>query len=229
MIKKNWLVGSIALGVGMVVGIMGYALATTPVEGDSRLVNFLGNKEAQATSGTVSDPSNNPPLNLEGQTNVPNPLESLEPSIDGLSGNLSNPNEASTVPAELAEEITADYKQDLGFFFEAWKSPEMVTFRTQLAKAYKGDLYEKHARQAENFIVQGVGLEVKDIRFERLTVESASNNAATLRATYTYTAQDYNIGEQIATGEKKEHTVNVRVNLIKDNGRWLITGETITP
>lgn len=237
MRKMNWLIGSIALGVGLVIGVFGYALATTPVDGDSRLVSFLGDK--------------NLPLNLEGGTsqdpsysaNSPNPYNPLDPSGNSQDGSLGYPSSASgegtvanpdgtapnmnsNVQADLAQKIIADYKQDVGFFFEAWKSPEMVSFRSKLAKAYKGDLYEKHARQAENFIIQGIGIEASEIYFERINVESATANAATLTAQYRYVAQDYSIADQAPYGQKTEHTVNVRVNLVKENSRWLITGET---
>jgi hypothetical protein len=238
MLKKNWLISSIALGIGMVIGGFGYALASTPVDGDSRLVSFW-NKEAQPVTGTMQNSEENSDLTSEMSPDLQYPTDPLNPLDPGYPGSASGegeltesevatgtPPQNNAVADELAQKIVADYKQDIGLFFEAWKSPEMVSFRSKLAKAYKGDLYEKHARQAENFIVQGVGLEVSGIRFERVNVESATNTAATLTAQYSYVAQDYSIGEQAPVGEKTEHTVNVRVNLIKENSRWMITGET---
>lgn len=264
MRKMNWLVGSIALGIGLVIGMVGYALAiTTPVDGDSRLVNFWRNKETQPVTGSLqnsdtqspitSNPSDLNVLTPEGNLWSPTDPNSLgtNPSLgtsgtnsdsypDSASGegaltipgttlptpSITPKSQSNGVPAELAQKIIADYKQDIGLFFEAWKSTEMVSFRTKLNKAYTGELYEKHARQAESFIAQGLGMEVSDIRFDQVIVESATASAATLTAAYYYVAQDYNIGEQAPVGEKKEHQVNVRVNLIKDNPRWLITGET---
>lgn len=234
MRKMNWLIGVIALGIGLVIGMVGYALAITPVNGDSRLVNFWGNKEgSQPVTGSLQNPDTQssitpnrsdsniltPEGNL-GSPTVPNALSESYPAS-------TLPNSPSNgVPTELSGKVIADYKQDIGLFFEAWKSTEMVSFRSKLNKAYTGELYEKHARQAENFIAQGLGIEVSNIRFDRVTVESATATAATLTAAYNYVAQDYNIGEQAPVGNSTEHQVNVRVNLIKDNTRWLITGET---
>lgn len=263
MRKMNWLVGSIALGIGLVIGMVGYALAITPVNGDSRLMSFLGNKDSQSVTGTMqnSDPQSPDALNSSG-SNVLTPegnlLGSTEPNSLGTNpalgtselnsesypgsasgeGDLNTPGvtqpnsatlpnaQSNGVSAEITQKVVADYKQDIGFFFEAWKSPEMVSFRAKLNKAYTGDLYEKHARQAEGFIAQGVGIEVSGIRFDQVIVESATATAATLTASYHYVAQDYNIGDQTPVGNKTEHQVKVRVNLIKDNTRWLITGET---
>jgi hypothetical protein len=247
MRKSNWLVGSIALGIGLVIGIVGYALAITPVDGDSQLVNFWGNKQAQTVTGSLQDSSPTTASDALNPTPETNSSSSIDPNgLDnttteglpgsasgegtsipsGVTGSASSPN-SNGVPTELAQSIIADYKQDIGLFFEAWKSTEMISFRSKLMKAYTGDLYEKHARQAEPFIAQGIGMDISDIRFEEVTVESATANAATLTATYQYVAQDYDLGEQAPIGEKKEHQVKVRANLIKDSSRWLITGETL--
>lgn len=254
MRKMNWLIGVIALGIGLVIGMVGYALAITPVDGDSRLVSFWGNKESQPVTGSLQNPDTQSP-----STPNPSDLNVLTPggdllgptdpfalgtpgtspdsypgsasgegavTIPGASSPIAPNSQSNGVPTELSQKIIVDYKQDIGLFFEAWKSTEMVSFRSKLNKAYKGELYEKHARQAESFIAQGLGIEVSNIRFERVTVESATATAATLTAAYNYVAQDYNIGEQAPVGNKTEHQVNVRVNLIKDSTRWLITGET---
>lgn len=250
MRKMNWLVGSIALVIGLVIGMVGYALAITPVDGDSRLMSFLGDKDAKAATGSLQDSNTQTPDAQNSLTTDPNSLDANSPlGTSGMNsesypgsasgeGDLSAagttfPNSATLpdsqsngVPVEIAQSIIADYKQDIGIFFEAWKSSEMVSFRSKLSKAYTGDLYEKHARQAESFIAQGVGIEVSNIRFDQVTVESSTATAATLTAVYHYVAQDYDIGEQSPFGEKKDHQVKVRVNLIKDNARWMITGET---
>jgi hypothetical protein len=256
MRKMNWLVGSIALGIGLVIGMVGYALAITPVDGDSRLMSFW-KKDAQPVTGTLQDSGTQSPV-----PPGPSDLNLLQPQGSQLSPNDSNglgvnpplgttgtnsegyPNSASGegalttpgtavpgsqspgVPAEVSQKIVSDYKQNIGIFFEAWKSTDMMSFRSKLIKAYTGDLYEKHARQAESFIAQGIGIDVRDIRFDQLTVVSATATSATLTASYHYAAQDYDLGEQVAMGEKTEHQVNVRVNLIKNSNRWLITGET---
>jgi hypothetical protein len=250
MRKMNWLVGSIALVIGLVIGMVGYALAITPVDGDSRLMSFLGNKDAKAVTGSLQDSNTQTQDAQNPMTPDPNALGANSPlgttgmNSESFPGSASGegdlftsgttfpnsetlPNSQSNgVAAEIAQSIIADYKQDIGLFFEAWKSPEMVSFRSKLSKAYTGDLYEKHARQAESYIAQGVGIEISNIRFDQVNVESATSTAATLTAVYQYVAQDYDIGEQTPFGEKKNHQVKVRANLIKDNARWVITGET---
>lgn len=243
MRKINWLIGSITLGIGMVVGIVGYAAATTPSTGNSLLTKLGIGKEAQMVSSTVkSDAANSDPLNSNitnsNTTNSNTASQNmLNPSPD-LNGNTSLPasasgeesatgnNGSSSVPNELAQKIIGDYKQDIGYFFGAWKSTDMIKFRSGLSKAYVGDLYEKHARQAEGYITQGVGIEVSDLSFDEVKVESATASSATLVATYRYTAQDYRLGEDTSQGEKTEHLVHIRVNLIQSNARWLISGET---
>jgi hypothetical protein len=231
MRKMNWLVGSIALGIGLVVGVVGYALAvTTPLDGNSRFVSLWDDKDSQSVSGNLQDtdttmnPSDLNPLD-------PNTLTQNNPNSASGESDMTNPlltpeTENNGVNAELAHKIITDYKQDLGFFFEAWKSTDMLGFRSKLSKAYKGDVYENHARQAERFIAQGLGIDVSEIQFNQVDVESGTETAATLIADYCYTAQDYDIGEQLPAGEKTEHQVKVRVNLIYDGARWLITGET---
>lgn len=238
MRKINWLIGSITLGIGMAVGIVGYAAATTPSTSNSLLTKLGIGKEAQTVSSTVkSDDANSDPLNpnaanpntanqnilnsssdIAGNTNLP-ASASGEESAEGNNGN-------SSVPNELAQKIVGDYKQDIGYFFGAWKAADMIKFRSSLSKAYVGDLYEKHARQAEEYITQGVGIEVNDLSFDEVKVESATAASATLQATYRYSAQDYSLGEQTLQGEKTNHLVHIRVNLIQSNARWLISGET---
>jgi len=43
---------------------------------------------------------------------------------------------------------------------------------------------------------------------------------------YRYTAKDYNLTDGATVGEEHEQIVQVRVNLVKQNSRWLITGES---
>ncbi|WP_425806312.1 hypothetical protein ACHOLT_05440 [Desulfitobacterium sp. Sab5] len=238
MRKINWLIGSITLGMGMVIGIVGYAAATTPSTGNPLLTKLGIGKEAQMVSSTVkSDAANTDPLNSNTTNSNTASQNILNPSPD-LNGNSSLPasasgeesatgnNGSSSVPNELAQKIIGDYKQDIGYFFGAWKAADMIKFRSSLSKAYVGDLYEKHARQAEGYITQGVGMDVSDLRFDEVKVESATVSSATLVATYRYTAQDYRLGEDTSQGEKTEHLVHIRVNLIQSNARWLISGET---
>lgn len=244
MRKMYLLIGSVALGVGLVLGVVGYALATTPADGNSRLA-FWDKKDSQSTTapigGSSGDSTTGPlipgELNtglLNPDSNTPGGLDPFSPEEEALdpsaveSGTTTTPNSTqSSVPENLAQEITADYKLNIATLFEAWKSADMVSFRAQLAKAYTGDLFEKHARQAEPFIAQGVGIEVSDIRFDDVKVDLATANSATLTASYNYVAQDYDIGNEAVMGESNKHQVKTRVNMVKKDARWLITGETI--
>lgn len=229
MRKINWIVGSVALGLGMVIGIVSYAVATTPAAGNSLLTKFGVGNETQAAITTM------PGNTADSVTTNPSPglnVDPLSPSEGPLAGEsekdstLKGTGNGSSVDEVLSQKIISDYKQNIGYFFGAWQSRDMVTFRNQLAKAYVGELYEKHARKAESFITQGIGLEVSNIFFENIKIESATSNAATLEATYRYVAQDYDLGEQMPQGDETEHLVHVRVNLILTNDHWLIAGET---
>ncbi|MGI1658520.1 MAG: hypothetical protein ACRKFN_06040 [Desulfitobacterium sp.] len=251
MRKMYVLIGSIALGVGLVIGVVGYALATTPADGNPRLA-FWENKDSVPTSGVDSnfDQSNsltnpselgiypvdpNDSATTGGMLSVNPEQENLD-SAEGIDPHdpniLNTPDTSGTsknIPTELTELIISDYKLNLGSLFDAWKSTDMVSFRAQLSEAYTGELFEKHARQAERFIAQGVGIEVSDIRFDSVTVEAATATSATLTAYYHYIAKDYDIANEIAMGGNTEHQVKVRVNMVKDNGRWLTAGETLLP
>ncbi|MGE4272426.1 MAG: hypothetical protein AB7E31_06085 [Desulfitobacterium sp.] len=248
MRKMYVLIGSIALGVGLVIGVVGYALATTPADGNPRLA-FWENKDSISTSGVDSNSGQSNSLTNPSELGIypvdPNDMattggmlsvnpeqENLDSTevIDPHDPNIPNtPNTAKNVPTELAELIISDYKLNLGSLFDAWKSTDMVSFRARLSEAYMGELFEKHARQAERFIAQGVGIEVSDIRFDSVTIEAATATSATLTAYYHYIAKDYDIGNQIAMGGNTEHQVKVRVNMVKDNDRWLTAGETLLP
>lgn len=220
MRKINWLVGSVALGLGMVIGIVGYAMATTPATGNSFLTKFGVGKGTQAVSN-MAKPADSTVAAIPGNATD---SAQLNPSTDLNANSLER--DSTVIDEGLSQKISNDYKQNIGYFFDAWQSADMVKFRDTLAKAYVGDLYEKHARKAEGYIIQGIGLAVSDIRFDKINLESATATAATLEAIYHYTAQDYNLGEQTPQGEKTEHLVHVRVNLILANGHWMISGET---
>ncbi|AET70720.1 hypothetical protein Desor_5342 [Desulfosporosinus orientis DSM 765] len=205
MRKLNYLFGALALGVGVLVGTVGVSLMTNSSSPVSFISKLRGQDKIQTVSGTVSGPLATPP--------------STEPPQVGL-------DDSGTEDEKLAQQVIADYKQDIGIFFGAWKSTDMETFRQRLAKAYTGDLFEKHAHRAEEYLVQGIGLEVSKIVFDQVDVESVSENAATLRVDYRYTARDYNLTDRTAVGEEHEQIVQARVNLVKQNSRWLITGES---
>ena len=231
MNKMNWFIGSVAMAIGIVVGVVGYALTATAISGQPQFISFGGDNTQPVTSTVPNPPTNQgPQLNLD--PNVLNPFDPTNPtpSTNNLGENPLDPNSQvgseNTVPQELADEIINNYKQNIANFFEAWKSPDMLTFRSNLGKAYKGDLYERHAKQAESFILQSVGLEVSEIDFKDVKVESANQNSATITAEYSYVAQDYDVVAKAPVGDKSEHSVKVRVNMIKDGTRWLITGES---
>lgn len=125
------------------------------------------------------------------------------------------------------EQIISDYKQSLGILFDAWKAKDMPAFRSVLANGYTGELLEKHIAKAEKFIPKGIGLYVEDVVFDEVAVESADKSSATVSAIYRYSVRDYDLDEQYPVGEKFEHFVHVRADLVKINSRWLITGETL--
>ena len=203
MRKMNLLFGALALGLGVIVGTLGVSLLANPSSPGS----FISK--------------------LRGQNSVPTVTEVVNTVQDDLSATNSalysaNPDSISN---QAEQQIVADYKQDIGIFFGAWKSADMNTFRLKLAKAYTGELFEKHARRAEEFLVQGIGLDVTQITFDQVDVESTDANTATLRADYRYKARDYSLADGASFGEEHEQTVKIRVNLLKQNSRWMITGE----
>ena len=230
MRKINLLIGSGALVLGMLIGMTVFAVAASPTSPTTILAKFQGSVAAPAQQGTegtteaplVDDGSLQESLDTDGTLR-----KEIPSAITNDSDASSGQDSAEQVSAQLAEQIIADYKQDLGIFFDAWQAEDMTEFRSRLAKAYAGELFEKHARRAEPYLVQGIGLEVSDISFDQITIDSASNSAATLRADYRYTAQDYSLALGVVVGEPREHSVHVRANLIKMNGRWVVTGETV--
>ena len=237
MRKMNYLFGALALGLGVIVGTLGVSLLTNSSSPASFISKLRGQDKIQTVSGAVSDPVRTPPL----LNKVPNGLSENNVPLDGNPDSTSNPagqqNDALTpgqngdnkdvvALSPLKQQIITDYKQDIGIFFGAWKSVDMETFRLKLAKAYTGELFEKHARRAEKYLVQGLGLDVSQITFDRVDVESADANTATLHVDYHYTARDYSLADATSIGEEHEQNVHVRVNMVKQNSRWMITGES---
>ncbi|MCB8817206.1 hypothetical protein [Desulfosporosinus shakirovi] len=209
MRKMNYLFGALALGLGVLVGTLGVSLLTNSSSPTSFISKLRGQDKIQTVSGTVNDPIQIPPQ---------------DPGTVGMSE--SDLHSLSNKDSLMAQQVITDYKQNIGIFFGAWKSTDMATFRLKLAKAYTGDLFEKHARRAEEYLVQGIGLDVSQIVFDQVDVESVSENAATLRVDYRYTAKDYSLTDGTAVGEEHEQIVQVRVNLVKQSSRWIITGES---
>ena len=217
MRKMNYLFGAVALGLGVLIGTFGVSLimnSSSPtsfiskLRGQDNIQPVFGLTQTPPIQNTVTDDlSENIPINVNG------PDEEDTPSVQ-------------TEESVLAQQIITDYKQNIGIFFGAWKSTDITTFREKLAKAYTGDLYEKHARRAEEYLVQGIGLDVSEITFDQVDVESIGEGTATLRVDYRYTARDYDLIEGTAIGKEHEQVVQARVNLEKQNSRWVITGES---
>lgn len=238
MRKMNFLFGALALGLGVIVGTLGVSLLTNPSSPTSFISRLRGQDKIQTVSGAVSDPARTSPV----LNTVPDALSENNDPLDGVSPDSTlNPaeqkndapplgqnggNKDGTALSPLKQQIITDYKQDIGIFFGAWKSVDIDSFRLKLAKAYTGELFEKHARRAEEYLAQGLGLDVSQITFDRVDVESAEANTATLRVDYRYTARDYSLADATAIGEEHEQNVHVRVNLLKQNSRWVITGES---
>ncbi|SPF55761.1 conserved exported hypothetical protein [Candidatus Desulfosporosinus infrequens] len=241
MRKINYLVGALALGLGVAVGTLGVTLLTNSSSPASFISKLRGQDKIQTVAGAVSNPTqtsplsntapdapvgNNPPLdgtNLNSDSTSNSGTQQNDPL--SLGQNDDNKNAAGLSPQN--QEIITDYKQDIGIFFDAWKSVDMDSFRLKLAKAYTGELFEKHARRAEGYLVQGLGLDVSQITFDRVDIENADANTATIRADYRYTARDFNLADATPVGEAHEQNIHVRVNLLKQNSRWLITGESV--
>lgn len=214
MRKMNLLFGALALGLGVIVGTLGVSLLMNPTSPGSFISKLRGQENVQTVAGVVNDSTETPPS-----------LNTVQDDLIGTNATLYNTNPDSVLN-QAEQQIIADYKQDIGIFFGAWKSPDINTFRLKLAKAYTGELLEKHSRRAEQFLRQGVGLNVTQITFDQVDVESADLNTATLRVDYRYKAKDYSLADGASFGEEHEQTVQVRVNLLKQNSRWLITGES---
>ena len=238
MRKMNYLFVALALGLGVIVGTLGLSLLTKSSSPTSFISKLRGQDKIQTVSGAVSNPEqassivsmapdapagNNDSLNGANPDSTSNPVGQQNDALS-LGQNQDNKDAAALSP--LQQNIISDYKQDIGIFFGAWKSVDMATFRLKLAKAYTGELFEKHARRAEEYLVQGLGLDVSQITFDRVDVENADTNTATLRVDYHYTARDYNLVDAAPVGDAHEQNVHVRVNLLKQNSHWMIVGES---
>jgi hypothetical protein len=224
MFRKKYLFGVLALGLGVLAGTLGVLMFSNSSSPTSFISKLRGQDKIQTVSGAVSEPIQPSMLNSADNPAV---NTASQPS-DGQTFDQGKVNMAATDALNsLNQEIIADYKQDIGVFFDAWKSPDMTTFRQKLSKAYTGDLLEKHVRRAESYLLQGIGLDVSQINFDKIEIESSDANTATLRADYRYTARDYSLTDSASLGDSHEQNVHDRVNLIKENSRWVITGESM--
>ena len=212
MSKMKFLLGALGLGLGILVGTLGVSAFANPSSPGTFISKLRGQDSIKTVTGAVTDPTQTPAVPDAAQ----NDLSATNAAL------YTNP-EATLTQAE--QQIVADYKQDIGLFFGAWKSADSTTFRVKLAKAYTGELFEKHAKRAEEYLAQGVGLDVTQITFDEVKVDSSDTNTATLQVNYSYKARDYSLADGAAFGDEHEQTVKVRVNLLKQNSRWIITGE----
>ena len=212
MRKMKFLLGALGLGLGVLVGTLGVSALANPSAPGSFIAKLRGQDSIKTVTGAVTDPSQTPAV-----------TDNLQNDLTATNDALYTKPEATLTQAE--QQIVADYKQDIGIFFGAWKSADITSFRVKLAKAYTGELFEKHAKRAEEYLAQGVGLDVTQITFDQVGVDSSDANTATLQVNYRYKARDYSLADGAAFGEEHEQTVKVRVNLLKQNSRWIITGE----
>jgi len=231
MRRANYLFGTLALGLGILVGTLGMSLVTNSSSPASFIAKLRGQDKIQTVTGAVHDPVQPlpTPTPASGSSGTDSTSTSnstgLQNDVPSLVQNGASKDAAALSP--LQQQIISDYKQDIGIFFGAWKSADMATFRLKLTKAYTGELFEKHAQRAEEFLAQGIGLDVSQITFDRVDIESSDENTATLLVNYRYSAKDYSLADAAPIGEAHEQTVHVRVNLLKQNSRWMITGESI--
>ncbi len=237
MRKINWPITSVALGLGMMIGILGFAMVSNTNASAPEFIKFfkgensqtlLGSSTPGADSAEPGSTQGTPDADTSAGTDTSaGVVKEGVPFSPALGGDYSIEPEGESRLDSETNQIISDYKQDLGVFFDSWKSTDITAFRTKLAKAYTGDLFEKHALRAEKFLNQGIGLDVLAINFDWVTVEKEDLNAATVRADYRYTSRDYSLTNSVPVGEAREQTVHARVNLIKVNSRWLIAGETV--
>jgi len=236
MRKRQWLIVIVALSLGVLLGMSTLALATDPqapaillakvglVNGAATAKAPPASSAATTTNSTQTNPAASGVMPWQDQTNG---AQANAGQTEGNSPTPGSTGNTDLVPVSVAEPIVTDYKRDIGILFDAWKGPDIQTFRTKLAEGYAGELFERHARRAEEYLTQGIGLYINAVGFDQVVVEKADAATATLRADYHYTAQDYRLGDAVPTGEKNEHKVHVRVNLVKMNQHWLIAGETL--
>ncbi|MDR3270561.1 MAG: hypothetical protein LBT32_03475 [Peptococcaceae bacterium] len=209
MHRKHWLITMGALCAGFLIGVSSLAVASSSMRAD--VLAKLGWNEHISQIPLHQGASGHSDGSVEVSAGVTAEVE---------------PNEELLL-AHLEQEIIADYKRDVGMFFEAWKSAVVTDRRKKVTQAYIGPLLEKHFRQIEEYVSAGLGMEVSQIDFTKINVEKADAVTATLLAEYSYVGQDVSLGEDVWVGEKYEQFVKLRVNMIHVEDRWLISGETL--
>lgn len=218
MRKTYWFLTVLIFFVGILVGVAGHMyLGTNTQQG----IN-TPTKENAAKVQVQTDPSGS---TLENSS-VGSTTEENGSSLNTETSGTAEQESQIAISKTEQEKILSDYKQAIGILFDAWKAKDMPTFRSTIAGAYTGELMETHIKKAESFLANGIGLDVSDIIFDNVEIESADKNSATVNAIYRYTASDYDLAKESPYGEKLQHFVHVRANLVKLDSHWMITGET---
>lgn len=228
--KKYWFLTTLIFVLGISMGVGGHILWGITFDPNA---NSSAEKENASKVDTTQTDQTVPYVlpDTADTSNATNDSSALSNSLNTTdtsgTSDTSDTSQIENLPsAEVQQEIISQYKQALGILFDAWKAKDMTAFRVAIADAYTGELREKHIAKAESFITQGIGLDISNIVFDDVKVESADNTTATVNAVYRYTARDYDLSEQYALGQEQVHEVRVRANLVKIDSRWMITGET---
>ncbi|UWG97001.1 hypothetical protein LPY66_19365 [Dehalobacter sp. DCM] len=224
--KKYWLLTVMIFVLGIGVGVGGHILWGTTLGPNA---DSTADKDNASKVDTVGEETTLP-------FTLPDNTDSTDPSDPADSANITDPADTAdqsdsdlgtNLPTDDVQlEIVAQYKQALGILFDAWKAKDMATFRSAIEGAYTGELMEKHIAKAEGYIPEGIGLDISNIVFDEVKVESTDNYTATVDAIYRYTARDYDLNTQKPVGLEQVHEVHVRANLVKIATQWMITGET---
>jgi len=222
--KIYWLITSLVFCLGIVVGVFGYMVWQANFQSGINAPKSNATKVSQIDSTPYILPGGQD--NSQAQSQGDNPDQSGNPDLYQNAQQQDPAEEQIKLTKEEQEKLLADYKQAIGILFEAWKEKDISAFRDKLGSAYMGNILENHVNKAEKYLSQGVGIYVSDVIFDHLAIESADKYSATVDAIYRYTSQNYDLDEQYPFGEKVNHFVHVKANLIKIDSRWKITSET---
>ncbi|NLM20146.1 MAG: hypothetical protein GX207_00130 [Peptococcaceae bacterium] len=229
MRKIYWLVTPLIFCLGIVVGVFGYIFWQTNFQSG---INAPEKSNATKVSQIDSNSYDSNPYFDRFQNNNAGPYQGYTPEPltepDVSSHNDLQSQAAAQIALTESEQhiLLKDYKQAIGILFDAWKEKDILAFRSKLDSAYTGEILENHVNKAEKYLSKGVGIHVSDVIFDHVAIESADKYSATIDAIYRYTSQDYDLDKQQAYGEKINHFVHVRANLVKIDSQWKITSET---
>ncbi len=219
MRKTYWLLTILIFCLGIALGFVGHMYLGSSIQPG---VNQPEKENAAKVNAMKADIP---------KYELPDPnIKGHDAGIGSLTGDNSvSDQDKNSIAISITEQdrIVSDYKQALGILFDAWKVKDMPTFRSTIGSAYTGEIMESHIRKAEKYISKGIGLYVSDVSFDDVDIESADKYSATVNAIYRYTVSDFDLDEEYPVGEKFEHFVHVRANLVKIDSKWMITGETV--